>query len=59
MNSKFSPRFSMSSELRSAFGPQTSKAVYSRSGSSRPGHYIIRLRLQHSQSQFRPRMKFL
>ena len=59
MNPKTAARFSVAVEPRSSFGPQSVKAVYSRHAPSRPGHYIIRLRLQQSQMSLRPRLRAL
>jgi hypothetical protein len=59
MNPKIPARFSVAVEPRSSFNSQSAKAVYSRHAPSRPGYYIIRLRLQHSQMQFRPRLRVL
>jgi hypothetical protein len=61
MNLKTHARFSIAAESRdrAAFRPQFSKAVYTRCSTSQPGYYIIRLRLQHSQTRFRLRLKFL
>jgi hypothetical protein len=61
MNPKTPARFSIALESRArpVPGSQFSRAVYTRNNASQPGYYIIRLRLQHSQSSFRPRLRFL
>jgi hypothetical protein len=61
MNPKTPARLSTVLEPRdrAALSPKFTKAVYTRCTANQPGYYIIRLRLQHTQTRFRPALRFL
>jgi hypothetical protein len=60
MNPKSPDRFAIrfESSFRAA-GRQFPRAIYTRGGDRQPGCYLIRLRMRHVHSQFRPRLRFL